>query len=97
MDKTPLGESKPIHIDEAGRAVNFLQGKILTSIETLNLPFNQEKAVKDLIRGFVSDCHMSLLGIAYPEVRMMTEVQAEISLDRSKIEIATEEIAKQGV
>lgn len=86
-DMSPLGKSKPLHIDEAGRAINFLQGKVLTSIETLNLPFNQEKAIKDLIKGFVSDCHMNLMGIAYPEVRIMTESEAEITgaMDASRI------------
>lgn len=91
MDKTPLGKSKPIHIDEAARAINFLQGKVLTSIEALDIPMNQEKAIKDLIKGFVSDCHMSLMGIAHPDVKMMTESQAEISLDLNKIEIASKE------
>lgn len=79
MDKTPLGESKPIHIDEAGRAVNFLQGKVLTIIEAIGLEKNQEKAVKDLIKTCVSDCHMALLGIAYPETRMMAEAEVEVT------------------
>ena len=79
MDKSTLGESKPIHIDEAGRAVNFLQGKVLTIIEAIGLERSQEKAIKDLVRSSVSDCHMHLMGIAYPEVRMMTEGEAEIT------------------
>lgn len=79
MDKTPLGESKPIHIDDASRAVNFLQGKVLTVIEALNLPKPQEKAVKDLIKSNVSDCHMALLGIAYPDTKMMNEAEVEVT------------------
>lgn len=79
VDFSPLGKSKPIHVDEAGRAVNFLQGKVLTIIEAIGLEKSQEKAIKDLIRSSVSDCHMHLMGIAYPEVRMMTEGEAEIT------------------
>jgi hypothetical protein len=81
-----LGKPKPIHLDEAERAVNYLQGKVLTVVEANGFTSERaEKAIKDLIKGYFSDCHMTLLGIAYPDTRMMTEMEAEITLDRSKI------------
>lgn len=79
IDASPLGASKPIHVDDAGRAINYLQGKVLTVIEALDLPINQEKAIKDILKGYVSDCHMTLYGIAFPDTKMMTEVEAEIT------------------
>lgn len=79
IDLSPLGKSKPLHIDEASRAVNFLQGKVLTIIEAIGLERSQEKAIKDLVKASVSDCHMALMGIAYPETRMMAEAEVEVT------------------
>lgn len=80
-----MNKSKPILIEDAENTVNFLQGKILTIIEALNLSPRQEKAVKDLIKASISDCHMAFLGIAYPETKTMIEPESWIPNEEQEI------------
>ena len=75
----PLGEPQKIYVSVAERALNHAQGKVLTILEAVLVDKSQLKAVKDLIKSEFSDCHMAVSGIAYPDTRMMTDVEAEVT------------------
>lgn len=57
--KSSMNEHK-LNFSEITKEINVLQGKILTLIEGIGLHPTQEKAIKDLIKSFISDAHNNI-------------------------------------